>query len=212
MNPQLWWFVTRSTGIITWALATASVLWGLAVTSKPLGKKPSPAWMLDLHRFLGALTVLFLAGHVGALVADNYTNWTAADLAVPYATAWKPGAVAWGIVAAWLLVAVEVSSLFLRHLPRVWWRRLHLAGYVVFAASTAHFLTAGTDRENLALRAAVGASVGAVAFLTVFRVRQARRKRAGKQATPVAAGVTAPARATAATRGGRPLPRDVRPA
>ena len=100
MNPQLWWFVTRSTGIVTWVLATATVLWGLGVTSKPFGKKPAPNWTLDLHRFLGALTVLFLAGHLGALVADSYTNWTIADLAVPYATTWKPGPVAWGIVAA----------------------------------------------------------------------------------------------------------------
>ena len=56
MNPQLWWFVTRSTGIVTWVLATATVLWGLGVTSKPFGKKPAPNWTLDLHRFLGALT------------------------------------------------------------------------------------------------------------------------------------------------------------
>ena len=188
MNPQLWWFVTRSTGIVTWVLATASVIWGLGVTSKPLGKKPAPAWTLDLHRFLGALTVLFLAGHLGALVADSYTHWTVADLAVPYATGWKPGPVAWGIVAAWLLVAVEVSSLFLRHLPRAWWRRLHLTSYLVFAASTVHFLSAGTDRDNVALRALAGASVGAVAFLTGFRVRQGRRKAAGRRAADGQAG------------------------
>lgn len=182
MNPQLWWFVTRSTGILTWALATAAVLWGLGVTSKPLGKKPAPSWMLDLHRFLGALTVLFLAAHLGALLADSYTNWTLADLAVPYATTWKPGPVAWGIVAAWLLVAVEVSSLFMRYLPRVWWRRLHLTSYLVFVAATIHFLSAGTDSTNLALRIAVGASVGSVAFLTGFRIRQGRRKAALRRA------------------------------
>ena len=115
-------------------------------------------------------------------MADSYTNWTIADLAVPYATTWKPGPVAWGIVAAWLLLAVEVSSLFQRHLPRVWWRRLHLTSYLVFAASTVHFLAAGTDRHNVALRVAAGAAVGAVAFLTAFRVRQGRRKAAARRA------------------------------
>ena len=181
MNPQLWWFATRSTGIVTWVLATATVLWGLGVTSKPFGKKPAPNWTLDLHRFLGALTLLFLAGHLGALVADSYTNWTIADLAVPYATTWKPGPVAWGIVAAWLLLAVEVSSLVQRHLPRVWWRRIHLTSYLVFVASTVHFLSAGTDRHNVALRVAAGAAVGVVAFLTAFRIRQGRRKAAQKR-------------------------------
>ncbi len=195
MNPQLWWFMTRSTGIITWALATAAVLWGLGITSKPLGKKPAPAWMLDLHRFLGALTVLFLAAHLGSLVADSYTNWTLADLAVPYATTWKPGPVAWGIVAAWLLVAVEVSSLFMRHLPRAWWRRLHFTSYLVFVAATVHFLAAGTDRTNLGLRVAVGASVGAVAFLTGFRIWEGRRKAALRRAA-----------AASGAEGTRPIP------
>jgi len=189
MNPQLWWWVTRSTGIVTWVLATATVLWGLGVTSKPFGKKPAPSWTLDLHRFLGALTVLFLAGHLGALVADSFTNWTIADLAVPYATTWKPGPVAWGIVAGWVLLAVEVSSVFQRHLPRAWWRRLHLTSYLAFAASTVHFLSAGTDRHNVALRVAAGAAVGLVAFLTALRVRQARRKAADKQ-TPKRPAVT----------------------
>ena len=198
MNPQLWWFVTRSTGIVTWVLATATVLWGLRLTSKPFGKKPAPNWTLDLHRFLGALTVLFLAGHLGALVADSYTNWTIADLAVPYATTWKPGPVAWGIVAGWMLLTVEVSSLFQRHLPRAWWRRLHLASYLVFAASTVHFLAAGTDRDNVALRVAAGAAVGVVAFLTAFRIRQGRRKAAQKQgakrpAVAVVADLSSPA-------------------
>lgn len=126
-------------------------------------------------------------------MADSYTNWTAADLAIPYATTWRPGPVAWGIVAGWLLVAVEVSSLFLRHLPRAWWRRLHLASYLVFVASTAHFLSAGTDRENVLLRLAIWASIAAVVFLTAFRVLQRHGNRAGRRATTRAARDVLPA-------------------
>ena len=182
MSGEVWWYVVRSTGIVAWALATASVLWGLGVTAKPLGKKPAPAWTLDLHRYLGALTVLFLAGHLGALVADSFLEWSLVDLAVPYANPWKPGAVAWGIIAAWFLVAVEVSSLLLRHLPRVWWRRLHLTSYLVFVTATLHFLSAGTDREHPLVRVAVAAAVVAVAGLTAFRVRQGRQKARRRQA------------------------------
>ena len=185
MSEQVWWFVTRATGMVTWALATATVLWGLGVTSKPFGKKPAPAWMLDLHRYLGALTMLFLAGHLGALVADTFTTWTLVDLAVPYANPWKPGAVAWGIIAAWLLVAVEVSSVLLRHLPRVWWRRLHLTSYAVFVAATLHFLAAGTDAEHPAVRITVAAAAVAVGALTAFRIRQGRQK-AKRRAAPSA--------------------------
>lgn len=176
MNDQFWWYVARSTGVVCWALAAAAVLWGLAVTSKPFDKKPAPAWTLDLHRHLGGLSVLFLVAHVGALLADSFTEWSLVDVVVPWAAGWNPGPVAWGIVAAWLLVAVEVSSLLQRHLPRRWWRRLHLTSYAVFVLATVHFLAAGTDRTNPFLLAAVVAAVAMVLALTVWRIVRSKRK------------------------------------
>jgi predicted ferric reductase len=192
MNEQLWWFVTRASGIVTWGAAAAAIIWGLAVSSKPLGRKPSPAWTLDLHRFLGGLTVVSLAVHLGALVADSFTHWGAAELAVPYATDWKPGPVAWGIVAAYLLVAVEVSSLLMRRLPRVWWRRLHLTSYLVFVTATVHFVTAGTDASNPLAIIGIWGVTTFIAFLTIFRVLVAkygeRRSAAPAAARKAAAG------------------------
>lgn len=44
-----------------WVLLAASVFWGVALSSRLLGKKPEPNWMLDLHRFLGGLAVVFSA-------------------------------------------------------------------------------------------------------------------------------------------------------
>ena len=38
MNQHLWWYVARSGGIVAWALVAASVLWGLALSTKALGK------------------------------------------------------------------------------------------------------------------------------------------------------------------------------
>lgn len=46
MNSQMIWYVARSSGIVTWALLAASVLWGLALTTKFMGRKPRPAWLL----------------------------------------------------------------------------------------------------------------------------------------------------------------------
>ena len=174
MNDQLWWFVTRASGFVTWGAAAAAIIWGLAVTSKPLGRKPAPAWTLDLHRFLGAVTVVALGVHLAALVADSFTHWGAAELAVPYAATWKPGPVAWGIVAAYLLVAVEVSSLLMRRLPRVWWRRLHLMSYLVFLTATVHFVSAGSDVDNPLVLAMIWSITTFIAFLTLFRILAAR--------------------------------------
>ena len=39
MNEQLWWYVARSGGIVAWALLAASVLWGLALSTKVLARQ-----------------------------------------------------------------------------------------------------------------------------------------------------------------------------
>jgi sulfoxide reductase heme-binding subunit YedZ len=177
VNPQLWWYVARASGFVAWGLSIGAVLLGLALATRALGAAPRPAWLLDLHRFVGGLTLAFLGLHLGALVADSYVHFGLADLLVPFAADWMPGPVAWGIVAMWLLVAVEVSSLAMKRLPKRAWRAIHLASYLAVVLSTVHAFTAGTDAGNPVF---VWASVGAfaaVAFFLVYRLLLPKRRR-----------------------------------
>src|SRR5437764_11280232 len=64
-SSTLIWYTARAAGIVTWALLAASVLWGLALSTRVLRGRPRPAWLLDLHRFLGGAAIAFLAVHVG---------------------------------------------------------------------------------------------------------------------------------------------------
>ncbi|MEZ5280201.1 MAG: ferric reductase-like transmembrane domain-containing protein [Acidimicrobiales bacterium] len=170
VHEQLWWFVARSGGIVALALAAASVIWGLLLTTRAAGDKPRPAWLLDLHKFLGALSVVFTAVHVIALMLDNYVSFGLTDIFVPMASSWQPGPVAWGIVAMYLLVAVQASSMMMRKLPRKLWRAIHMLSFGVFGAGVVHGFTAGTDASNPVY---VGVSVAAIivtVFLTTYRV------------------------------------------
>src|SRR5689334_23591184 len=142
MTQELWWYTVRATGLVAWALVTAAVVWGLLQSLHQVAR-PRPAWMLDLHRFLGGLAVVFVVLHVAALAFDTFVGFDWDDLLVPYASAWRPGAVAWGITAAYLLVAVEITSLLMRHLRRGLWHAIQLLSFVVFAAVTTHALLAG---------------------------------------------------------------------
>jgi DMSO/TMAO reductase YedYZ heme-binding membrane subunit len=179
-NPQLWWFVARSSGIVAWALCTLSVVLGLALSSRILGRKPTGPWLLDLHRHLGGLAVVFVGVHLAGLVADSYVHFGPSELFVPMASAWKPGPVAWGIVAFYLLVAVEVTSLLKRRLPKGLWHAVHLSSYPLYATATVHVVTAGTDAPGALTWAAVG-SVALVVFLTMFRVSADRLSSAGRR-------------------------------
>lgn len=177
MNPQLWWYLARSSGLVAWALLTASMVWGLLLSTRLLQHGPTPKWLLDLHRHLGGLALAFTALHLATLWADSFIQFSVADLLIPFATDWKPGPVALGILSLYLLVAVEATSLAMKRLPRVWWRRVHLTSYPLFWIATLHGITAGTDANHPAYWAANTLAAATVVFLTLYRALAGRRAR-----------------------------------
>jgi DMSO/TMAO reductase YedYZ heme-binding membrane subunit len=174
VNGPLWWYVARSSGLVAWALAAASVIWGLGVSGRPLGRRVPPAWLLDLHRFLGGLALAFTGVHVGGLLLDRTVEFGLAAVLVPFASGWRPGAVAWGVVALYLLVAVEVTSLAKRRLSHRVWRRLHLLSFPMYVAATAHLLSAGTDARSILVQRTAVAATALVLFLALLRLLSPR--------------------------------------
>jgi hypothetical protein len=157
---NLTWDIARAGGLVAWGLATASVVWGLAISTRLSKKRPWPAWFLDMHRFLGGLAVVFTVVHVGAVLLDSYTHFSLAAVLVPFAATWHPAAVAWGIVAFYVLLAVEVTSLLKQRIGRTWWRRTHYLSFALFGFATVHAVMAGTDtRSGLVLAALAAFSI-----------------------------------------------------
>jgi hypothetical protein len=175
VNPHLAWYVARATGIVAWGLLTAAVIWGLLLSTRLLGRRTTPRWLLDLHRFLGGLALTFTGLHLAALVADSTTTFGPVDLLVPLASAWRPVPVALGVVAFHLLLAVEATSLAMRRIPRRWWRSVHATSFATFWLATVHGVAAGTDATHPALVLAYVSAAGTVLFLTAFRLLTNRR-------------------------------------
>jgi methionine sulfoxide reductase heme-binding subunit len=184
VSEHTWWYLARATGYVAWALVATSVISGLLLSTRLTSGRPTPAWILDLHRFLAGAAVAFTGLHLAGLVADSYVHFGVADLFVPFASSWRPGPVALGVVALYLLLAVEISSLLMRRLPRRAWRGLHLASYGVFWLSTFHLLTAGTDATNPVSQVATVLAMVTVVFLTLVRVLSGRGGRSGGRARP----------------------------
>lgn len=191
MNPHVWWYLARATGYIAWALVTVSVVTGLLFSTALFAGRPKPAWTLDLHRFLGGAALTLTGVHLVGLIADNYVHFGAADILVPFASDWRPVAVGLGVFAFYLLVAIEVSSLLLRHLPRRLWRGIHLTNGVMFWAASAHLVTAGTDAGHPFSQLVVALAIAVVVFLTLVRILspkpRGRRRVSATAATPVTA-------------------------
>lgn len=124
--------------------------------------------------------------HVLAVLADSYVHFSLVNVLVPLTGTWHPLAVAWGIVGLYLLLAVELTSLARHYIPTRLWRRVHYGSFVLFATTTIHALTAGTDRHNAAFLLSVVAVCGLVALLTIVRVALARSPRPRPHPRPVA--------------------------
>ena len=190
MNEQIYWYTARSSGIVALVLVTMSVMWGLLFSTRLLQGRPSPKWLLALHRYLGGLAVVFTAVHIAALVADGYVEFGPSEILVPFASEWRPEAVAWGVVAMYLLGAVELTSLLQKRLPRRVWRWVHLASYPVFWMSILHGLAAGADAGTRAYVSGSRIAVLLVVFLTVYRI-MTKRRAVRRPATPQVRAVAA---------------------
>ena len=169
-NPQFWWHLSRASGIVTWGIFTATCLWGILLSTRMLKPYDRPAWLLDLHTGLGALTMFGIGIHMAAIVGDSYVHFGTADVFVPFASSWKSSAVAWGIIAFYFVAAVQLSSLVMKKIPKKLWRYIHLTSYISFVLISVHSITAGTDRTNHFFQAFAVALITLMIGVTAIRL------------------------------------------
>jgi DMSO/TMAO reductase YedYZ heme-binding membrane subunit len=145
VSEQFWWYLARAGGSVAWLLLAFSVALGLMQAGKLISRPVGRSWTADTHQFLGSFATVFTCIHLLALAADGYVHFGWSEILVPMASKWQPGAVAVGVVAFWLLMAVELTSLAKRHLPRALWRTVHHLSVPLFILGTVHGVLAGTD-------------------------------------------------------------------
>lgn len=185
VNSKLAWYSARASGIVAWAVMTASIVWGLALSTRLIRRKGVPAWLLDLHKFLGTLSLVFVGVHIFALWADTFVYFGPREFLVPMASTYRPAATAWGVVATYLLVAIEVTSWMMRRLPRKLWHRVHLMSIPMFILASVHGFTAGADNANMLVQWGAFTAALLVFFLLVFRSLAERRGAATGRAARV---------------------------
>jgi sulfoxide reductase heme-binding subunit YedZ len=164
------WYSARAGGVVAYVLLTAVVLVGLAMS----GRERLDGWprfaLEDVHRFLGALTGLFISLHVFALAIDAEANLPLSALIVPFASSYRPFWTGIGIVAAELLLALALANHYRDRISYRTWRRLHYLNFLVWIAATAHGIAAGTDTGSLPFAVVYGTAVACVVMLTARRV------------------------------------------
>ena len=183
MNEQVWWYLSRSSGIVALALLVASMVWGVLLATRALKPHDRPAWLLDLHRWLGGMALVMTGLHVLGLVLDGYVSFGFAEVLVPGTSEYRPFAVALGVVSMYLMVAVQASSYLRRRLSARVWRTVHTSSYGLVWVATIHAGMAGTDTVNRAYQVlAIVLTMMVVAVTVVRIVAPARENRSAARA------------------------------
>ncbi|MEM9465661.1 MAG: ferric reductase-like transmembrane domain-containing protein, partial [Actinomycetota bacterium] len=172
MSDQVWWYATRAAGLMTWSTAMASVIVGLLLSTRAIKSRTGP-WMLDLHRFLGGISVLFLVVHVVTLYLDSFVDFGPRELFVPGESTWNTEAAAWGIIAMYALVLVELTSLLRKRMSQSVWRTFHMLSVVTAIAGTYHAILGGSDVDNPLTWVVAGAGSAIVIALVALRLKGA---------------------------------------
>lgn len=169
MRSDVWWYLARSGGAVAWVLSAASVLAGLSL-SAPVPGHRKRSRRGELHRVLGGVCLVFVALHALGLALDSSLDLGPAALFVPFAAKAHANAIAWGVIAFYLLVAVEVTSLLRDRISERVWRLTHYAGFLVFIFGTVHGLRIGTDTDRAIVWWPAAAVAAAVLGLCAYRL------------------------------------------
>ena len=161
------------------------MLAGLVLKSRPFARL-RPAVVAEVHKTLALTGLGALVLHAVALVLDSTVKVSLAALVVPGLVAYRPAAVAAGVVAGWLFVLVTSSFWIRKRIGTRVWRRLHWATYALFALATVHGITAGTDTTHPWTYGLYVTALGAVTIATAWRAlaRPTTRRLTPKGVTP----------------------------
>lgn len=142
---HLWWYVTRASALVAWITLTLAVLWGVLLSTRIPRTIADPAWLQDMHRWLGGTALIMTGLHMFSLVLDSWSRFSLTAVLVPLSAAYRPWPVALGVVAFYLLLAVYGSSLLRARMSPRWWTRLHYGSYAAVVLVSFHAGWSGTD-------------------------------------------------------------------
>jgi sulfoxide reductase heme-binding subunit YedZ len=152
ISTNVLWFTARGAGLsalLSFSLATAFGAYG----SARIASAPTRVVVQYLHRTAAVVGLLLIVVHVSTLLLDSKAHVGLAGALIPFASQYRPNAVALGSIAAYVLILVAAlgaarGSLTSSPLAVAGWRVAHAFAYPAWAIAVVHGLLAGTDRAQ----------------------------------------------------------------
>ncbi|HZL48859.1 MAG TPA: ferric reductase-like transmembrane domain-containing protein [Solirubrobacteraceae bacterium] len=148
VGPSVYWYLTRSTGVVSLVLLTVTVVLGVVDVSR----WSTPGWprfVLDsLHRNVSMLVLVFLGLHIITAALDSFAPISLLDAVLPFIGSYRPFWLGLGAVAFDLLVAIAITSLARQRLGHRAWRITHWLAYACWPIALLHGLGTGSDVKS----------------------------------------------------------------
>ena len=187
---DIWWYLSRSSGIVATVLIVAALMWGFFFSARATGTRRRPKWWLDLHNYLGGLAFVFVIVHIVAVYQDQLSGIGVLQVVVPMtASGWAWG-ITWGVLATYVFALVVFTSWPRKRGSRRVWLTIHLMSAPAAVVAGVHAWMVGSSRGQLWFSVLLVALVGLAVYPAVLRIltavakRSARRVRSPDSAIP----------------------------
>ncbi len=180
--------IGRWLGIVGLAVLVVSGIGGTLLASRTAQKlKFMKGQTFKYHRLFSLVgAALFLLHPIPMIFAAHTTGMGVRDIFVPFIAPKQTLLIGLGTVAAYGLLIITISSIYIKNIKQTTWRALHYGTYPVFALGLVHGLFISgefkpgesfefDEPEKILLLLLAGIVVA----MPAWRVRIARRKKAG---------------------------------
>lgn len=170
------WYITRASALTAFILMFLVVFLGTGMTTGFIYGLINPTRAWTIHKYLSLTMTIMVFMHAGALLFDKFIRLSLSDILIPFASSYQTFFISLGILGFYILLAIILTSIFLRvKMPR-FWRSTHYWVYPLFALALIHGLFMGTDSPKGIMQFVYWVTGGIFVILFIYRFVYYRSK------------------------------------
>ena len=170
-SPKAFWFLSRASALVSFALLWLSMALGLGMTNKMARLWPGAPAAFALHEYVSLLGLAFAVFHAIVILGDHYINFTLLQLLVPFSTVdYRQFWVGIGQIAFYIWAILAVTFYIRPVIGQKSWRFLHYGSFGMYLLGIFHGLFSGTDASAGWAQKYYWISAGSLLFLLTYRI------------------------------------------
>lgn len=167
---RLPWYATRIAALLSYLALSASVIYGLLLSTKVLDRIAHRAVSFTLHQDLGSIGLALALVHAAMLMIDRSVPYSPTELLIPFSGPYRPIWVGVGQLAIAITIVVVASFYLRKRTGQKTWRRIHYLSFLAFLGATIHGIMAGSDSGSAWAALGYLLAITLVAFLLTYRL------------------------------------------